>query len=78
MGYILGPFMYGDEDEDKQEVLSMSEKDAVIRALEDIARRNRGQTTGAEQQRADAVAVLAGKQPSQKPLRPGVKELLGR
>jgi hypothetical protein len=66
------------DETDKKENLEMNDdaRSAAVRGLIDKAKTNRGEQTDAERQRADAVAYLAGKQPAQKPLRPGVRELL--
>lgn len=79
MATILGPWIYDDETTNK-ESLEMAEdrRDAAIRGLLNRAKSNRGEQTDEEKQRADAVLTLAGKQPAQKPLRPGVAQLLGR
>lgn len=54
------------------------QRNAAIRGLIDKAKTNRGEATDVEKQRADAVALLAGKRRAEKPTRPGVNELLGR
>jgi hypothetical protein len=52
------------------------DRDAAIRGLLGKARQNRGEKTDEEKQREEAVNFLAGKTTPQKPLRPGVKDLL--
>jgi len=74
---ILGPWIYDDETKDKRGFeMTNDKRDAAVRGLLDKARVNRGEQSETEKQRADAVAVLAGKQRTQKPLRPGVRELI--
>ena len=70
--------MYDGENRNRKEVdmsnkstMNSEERNRVIRALEDVAARNNNKPT-----RADAVALLAGKQAQPKQLRPGVRELL--
>ena len=66
-----------DRENDREEVeMNNDARDAAIRGLLGKAKSNRGEQTDEEKQRADAVAILAGKQPAQKPLRPGVRDLL--
>ena len=68
-----------DRARDKKENLHMNneQRDAAVRGLLNKARSNRGEATDEEKQREEAVNFLAGKTTPQKPLRPGVRELLG-
>ncbi len=74
MNYIYSPFLYDGKPQDREE-LAMSKSQDIDAILERVQER-RGIKTKAQNEREHAVQVLAGKKPAQKPLRPGVRELL--
>jgi hypothetical protein len=69
--------MYAGKDKEVVE-MDNAQRTNAIEGLVSKAKSNRGEETDEQRNRANAVALLAGKQTAQKPVRPGVNQLLGR
>jgi hypothetical protein len=70
--------MYASEPDKKAVEMDDKQRANAIQGLVGKAKSNRGEETDEQKNRANAVAVLAGKRKQDKPVRPGVNELLGR
>jgi hypothetical protein len=70
--------MYASEPDKKAVEMNDTQRARAVASLVGKAKSNRGEETDEQRNRAKAVDVLAGKRKQDKPVRPGVNELLGR
>jgi hypothetical protein len=68
----------GKKIDEKAVDMNDAQRTRAVAGLVGKAKVNRGEQSDEQRNRANAIAVLAGKREQDKPVRPGVNELLGR
>jgi hypothetical protein len=68
----------GKKIDEKAVEMDNTQRARAVAGLVGKSKSNRGEETDEQKNRAKAVDVLAGKRKQDKPVRPGVNELLGR